>query len=147
VLKWSGRPSLAVTVRNYSPESDRLQRDLRRASLLLMPSRAEGFGLVGLEAIAAGTPALVSDRSGLGQLLREVLPRADADRLVVPVENDAHDVTVWGDAIHYVLGDRQAAFVRADSIRRTMRERRTWSTAVVRLLTALQVTESSMASS
>ncbi|OHV40898.1 glycosyl transferase family 1 [Pseudofrankia sp. EUN1h] len=139
VLAWAGRPGLAVTVRNYSPDTERLGQDLRRASLVLMPSRAEGFGLVGLEAIVAGTPVLVSDHSGIGDLLREVLPPSEADRLVVPVGNDERDAEEWGRRVHDALRDRPAAFSRAESVRRAMREHRTWATAVTRLLTAFEL--------
>ncbi|WP_226931303.1 CATRA conflict system CASPASE/TPR repeat-associated protein [Parafrankia sp. CH37] len=137
ILEWSGRPGLTVTVRNYSTESIRLQRDLRRASLVLMPSRVEGFGLVGLEAIAAGTPVLISDRSGLGTLLHEVLSELDADRMVVPVTNDEHDVARWGLAVHEVLRNRPAAFARAAAVRDLMRQRRSWGLAVEQLLSTL----------
>jgi glycosyltransferase involved in cell wall biosynthesis len=41
----SGLPSLNVVVRPYSTQAERLAADLRRASLVLMPSRKEGFGL------------------------------------------------------------------------------------------------------
>ncbi len=141
VLHRSGRSSLAVTVRNYSSDFERLGWDLRRASLLLMPSRAEGFGLVGVEAIVAGTPVLVSDRSGLGELLREVLPGPDADQLVVPVHNDDGDAERWGRRIHEILRDRDAAFTRAESARRTLRQRRTWAAAIAHLLSALGLAE------
>jgi glycosyltransferase involved in cell wall biosynthesis len=70
---------------------------LLRASLVLMPSRAESFGLVGAEAVAAGTPVLVSDRSGLGALLTEVLPQDAATRIVLPVgSRGGEDITRWG---------------------------------------------------
>jgi len=43
----------------------------RLADVLLMPSLREGFGLVVLEAMASGTPAVVSR---IAQLYRELLP-------------------------------------------------------------------------
>ena len=43
------------------------------SSLVLMPSRVEGFGLAGLEAITSGTPVRISGASGLGMLLEELL--------------------------------------------------------------------------
>ena len=49
-------------------------RELRKASMLLMPSRAEGFGLVAQDAVAVGTPVVVADRSGFVRLL-EGMPR------------------------------------------------------------------------
>jgi glycosyltransferase involved in cell wall biosynthesis len=92
ILAWSDLPSLQVTIRNYSTDREESRHDLRRASLLVMPSRVEGFGLVGVEAIMAGTPVLVSDQSGLGMLLAEMLPHAHAARTVVPIRNVEEDL-------------------------------------------------------
>lgn len=44
------------------------------ADLFLFPSRYEGFGLPPLEALACGTPALVSDSSSLPEIVGETLP-------------------------------------------------------------------------
>ncbi len=53
--------------------SDRraLFEDLRTASVALMPSWHEGFGLVAWEAIAAGVPIILSKKSGVFQFLSE----------------------------------------------------------------------------
>ncbi|CAH1239393.1 MFHAS1 [Branchiostoma lanceolatum] len=61
-----------------------LSRDFREAHLVLMPSRAEPFGLVGLEAIAAGVPVLVSSNSGLAEFLESKGP--DFDRPIVDMD-------------------------------------------------------------
>jgi glycosyltransferase involved in cell wall biosynthesis len=45
--------------------------ELRTASVCLMPSWHEGFGLVAWEAIAAGVPLILSQKSGVYQLLKE----------------------------------------------------------------------------
>jgi glycosyltransferase involved in cell wall biosynthesis len=135
VREWSGRPSLHVTVRNYTTDEGQLLHDLRRATVLLMPSRDEGFGLAGLEAIAAGTPVLVSRRSGLAMLLREVLPSEMADRVMVPVADDMErDVRQWGHRIATVLGNRTAAFDDLAAVRDMMAEKRTWAMAAAQLL-------------
>ncbi|MBL0730614.1 MSMEG_0565 family glycosyltransferase [Piscinibacter sp. HJYY11] len=44
---------------------------MRRADVLAMPSLVEGFGLVALEALACGTPVLVSNRPPFTEHLRE----------------------------------------------------------------------------
>jgi glycosyltransferase involved in cell wall biosynthesis len=59
-----GHHRLSVTPRSFSTDIAKLDQAFREASLVLMPSRAEGFGLAGLEAIARGTPTLVSESSG-----------------------------------------------------------------------------------
>jgi glycosyltransferase involved in cell wall biosynthesis len=128
VLTWVDHHAVHVTLRNYSTSFD-VEREVRRASLVVMPSRAEAFGLVGLEAIQAGTPVLVSSRSGLGVLLREVLPQ-EADRFVVPVGNgEEADVLQWGHAIAAVMRDRGAAFAAAEKLRHAMARERSWAAA------------------
>ncbi|MFE0426660.1 glycosyltransferase, partial [Streptomyces sp. NPDC058953] len=79
ITGWPETSGMSVTVREYTAQETAVAHDLDTASLVLMPSRTEGFGLVGVEAITRGVPVLVSTESGLGQLLREVPP----DRAVV----------------------------------------------------------------
>jgi glycosyltransferase involved in cell wall biosynthesis len=138
VREWAQLPSLNVVVRPYTPRSERLSADLRRASLVLMPSRAEGFGLVGVEAIGGGTPVLVSSSSGLGALLEDTLPAEDAQRIVVSMADNDHDlVDRWARAIDAVLLDREAAFRRAAKIRTQLAARKGWAAAAQRLLEAV----------
>ncbi|MEO6192747.1 MAG: glycosyltransferase family 4 protein [Thermoanaerobaculia bacterium] len=59
---------------------------LRSADCLVLPSRNESFGMVVPEALAAGLPALVSDRVGAADLIAEgrngwVVPAGDAGAL------------------------------------------------------------------
>ncbi|MEV4080422.1 glycosyltransferase [Nonomuraea fuscirosea] len=133
-FQWAGRQLPRVTPRSYSDVPQDLEEDFRRASLVLMPSKAEGFGLAGAEAIVAGTPVLVSGRSGLGELLGELLPAEEVQRMVIPVTGDEDDVDRWAKAIASVLSDRPAAFARAASVRHTMARARTWSTAAEQVL-------------
>ncbi|WP_437925343.1 glycosyltransferase family 4 protein [Sorangium sp. So ce291] len=125
-----------IEVREYTPDVKALQSDIRQSSVLLMPSRSEGFGLVGLEAIAASTPVLVSDRSGLGELLRERLGK-DAEAIVVKTDEEldvaAHE---WERHIEAVLMDRKAAFERAAALRQRLLEMLSWDDAVRKLKNA-----------
>lgn len=137
VQDWAQLPTLNVVVRPYTDTADRLTADLRRASLVLMPSRAEGFGLVGVEAIVAGTPALVSAASGLGMMLERLLEADDAQRIVVPMtDNGDQLIDRWARAIDAVLRDRDAAFRRAAEIRTQLAARKPWSSAARSLLEA-----------
>ncbi|MEJ2854820.1 MULTISPECIES: glycosyltransferase [unclassified Saccharothrix] len=133
LVAWSD-PSLRPVVRTYSTDAAKLADDLHTASLVLMPSRAEGFGLVGLEAIVAGTPVLVSGESGLGELLVELLPE-DAERFVVPVTGAVDvDAEAWERAVSAVLRNRRAAFEDAAWLRRRLAEKLTWAGAAKQLL-------------
>jgi glycosyltransferase involved in cell wall biosynthesis len=131
-----GRPK--VHVAPYTADPNALAHELERASLIIMPSRQEGFGLVGLEAIAAGVPVLVSANSGLGELLAAL--GGPAAGCVVPVEDVAdRDARRWADAIERVFADRRAAFVAADEVRAQVAERCAWSACAASLLSALNL--------
>jgi len=69
-----------------------LARELRSAHVLAFPSYFEGFGIPALEAMAAGLPVVVSDRTSLPEVV------GDAG-LVVP----ADDVGAWADALTQAL--------------------------------------------
>ncbi len=60
----------------YTQDREQLYRELSGASLALMPSWHEGFGLVAWEAIAAGVPLILSRNSGAYRLLEENHPGA-----------------------------------------------------------------------
>jgi glycosyltransferase involved in cell wall biosynthesis/tetratricopeptide (TPR) repeat protein/transcriptional regulator with XRE-family HTH domain len=138
VREWAQRPGLRVLPRGYSQSAEVVQSDLRQAMLLLMPSRVEGFGLVGLEAVVAGTPVLVNLGSGLGKLLHELLPTALAKQVTIPLTGNAlKDTQRWGHAIATVLSNPEVAFAAADDIRRTMAHKRTWAMAAKALLADL----------
>jgi len=76
-------------------DDDEKWRLLTDASVVLLPSLIEGFGIVGVEAPLAGTPALVSDRAALpdiGGSPDAIVPALDADawaERVAALEADA----------------------------------------------------------
>jgi glycosyltransferase involved in cell wall biosynthesis len=80
-------PEGAVVLPGYLPH-DAVRAVVAHARLLVLPSRYEGFGLPPLEALAAGTPVVVSDLP----VLREVLgghatyaPPGDAGALAAAI--------------------------------------------------------------
>ncbi|MFK8907398.1 glycosyltransferase [Streptomyces sp. YS-3] len=134
IRDWSGFPGLRVVVRPYSADPRKLESDMLRAGLVVMPSRSEAFGLVGQEAILRGVPVLVSDQSGLAQLLREQL-HAEADHLIVPVTGDYEDDTrEWAARIEKCLTGRDEAFERMHAVRDRLAATVTWTAAARRVL-------------
>ncbi|MEU3601432.1 glycosyltransferase [Streptomyces sp. NPDC006798] len=135
ISAWSGSTMMNVTVREYTAEEEAIAHDLDAASLVLMPSRTEGFGLVGVEAIARGVPVLVSGESGLGELLRETVEPQTAGRFVVPVTGDHDaDTETWARAVERVLRDRENAFRRVAELREALTRSKPWAAAAEAIL-------------
>ncbi|TXS53871.1 glycosyltransferase family 1 protein [Streptomyces sp. uw30] len=134
-------PAVKVLPRNFTDDLEAIRDDLRSSSLVLMPSRVEGFGLAGLEAITSGTPVLISGASGLGLLLEELLSQEMPEmitRLVVPVRNGKRhedaNVDDWRMAIAMALGNLDSAFADAATVRSVLAQKRTWEMAATQLL-------------
>ncbi|MCJ0872067.1 TIR domain-containing protein [Streptomyces sp. AP-93] len=126
-----------LVIRPFSTDARERAKDLSGASLLVLPSRAEAFGLSAAEAIAAGTPTLVSSTSGVAALLTEVLGVRRAADFVVRTRDDGEDAARWSEAMEAVLSDRQEAFRRAADLRAILQEAYSWSGTAAKLLAAL----------
>jgi glycosyltransferase involved in cell wall biosynthesis len=70
----------SVTFHGAVPEDDAVRRRYFEAQVFCLPSRQEGFGIVFLEAMAAGLP-IVAARAGA---VPEVVPEGEAGILVPP---------------------------------------------------------------
>jgi glycosyltransferase involved in cell wall biosynthesis len=60
-------PQQFTNCRAYTADASLIAGDIKSASLVMMPSKREAFGLVALEAIAAGIPVIISAKSGVAQ--------------------------------------------------------------------------------
>ncbi|XP_019639576.1 PREDICTED: uncharacterized protein LOC109481439 [Branchiostoma belcheri] len=110
-------------------------RHMQQAHLVLMPSRAEPFGLVGLEAMAAGVPVLISDQSGLADLVHKVVPEFRHSVLRI-TGDDSVDVGRWADQIADVLRMSEAEFRRAAELKQKLLESKYWEESHQQLLQA-----------
>lgn len=61
--------TIPITANSYITDEEELFNTLATASLCIMPSVYEGFGLTGYEAIAAGVPVIISKNTGLYKFL------------------------------------------------------------------------------
>jgi len=132
-----GAPS-AVKVYPFNPNESAIRAHFLSASLVLMPSRTEGFGLVGLEAIALGVPVLVSAESGLAVVLQRDFPEFAATSVVPLTGDEQENYRVWGHRASQVLEDRDSAFRRAVELRKAWGARYTWQAAGMALLQAIR---------
>lgn len=96
-------------IRGYVPR-EQLLALYATSAVAAVPSRYEGFGYAAAQALCAGLPCVVSDRSSLPEVV-------GADASIVAVD----DVPAWANAIEDALrgeGDVRAARVRAAAIAR-----------------------------
>ncbi|HEX4956219.1 MAG TPA: glycosyltransferase family 4 protein [Thermoanaerobaculia bacterium] len=94
-----------------------LARELQRADLLVLPSRNDSYGMVVAEALATGTPVIVSDMVGAKELVV-----AGRTGWVVP----AGEVASLAQRLLACARDREAVFAMRDECRRAA-EGATWA--------------------
>ena len=110
-----------LKVRGYEKCREGLKQLFCQVDLALMPSRTEGFGLTGLEALSAGLPVLVSKNSGFGEALSKV---PFGSSFVI----DSEDPEVWAAAIHKIWDkDRLTRLKEAKVLRTSYEERYNWT--------------------
>ena len=67
-----GVPASRLKVKVFVQDREGLKRLFQQVDLVVMPSRTEGFGLTGLEAMSVGLSVLVSRDFGFGEALSSV---------------------------------------------------------------------------
>jgi len=104
-------------------EHEQLLALLHRVDIAVLPSHYEPFGIVALEAAAAGTPLVTSDVGGLGEAVID-----GRTGLSFP----PRDVAALADAVRAVLDDPAAAQCRAEAARERLTSDFDWHTVAVR---------------
>ena len=116
-----GIPEKRLRVKGYMNSREALKQLFCQVDLALMPSRTEGFGLTGLEALSAGLPVIISKNSGFGEALGS-LPSGSF--FVI----DSEDDSAWIAAIKDVWNkDRKARLDEFKALRGSYGERYSWS--------------------
>jgi glycosyltransferase involved in cell wall biosynthesis len=93
-------------IRLHGPVTQtRLAEEFRRASLLVLPSWEEAFGLVVPQALNCGLPCVVSDRVGAKDLIRHrqngsVFPVGDATALAAEIDWWVNHPGAFNDTMH-----------------------------------------------
>ena len=120
-LTGCGVRAKSLRVRSFVDSREDLKRLFLEVDLVLMPSRTEGFGLTGLEALSAGLPVLVSSNSGFGEALSKV---PFGSSFVI----DSEDPEVWAAAIKKVWGkDREGRLEEAKMLRTYYERKYNWA--------------------
>ena len=115
-----GIPKGRLTVRGFK-DREALKQLFCEVDLVLMPSRTGEFGLIGLEALSAGLPVIVSKNSGFGEALGGI---PFGSSFVV----DSEDPSTWTAAIKGILNkDRRRRLNETRVLRDSYGKRYSWS--------------------
>jgi glycosyltransferase involved in cell wall biosynthesis/tetratricopeptide (TPR) repeat protein len=109
----------------FTTRRGELYDEMRVASVVMMPSWHEGFGLVAWEAIAAGVPLILSRHSGVFRLLEERWPGTgpgcvfdvDIRGLLTEPYFTAQDLRAVTDLIKVIAADPGSARRKAGNLR------------------------------
>ncbi|PFX28325.1 D-inositol 3-phosphate glycosyltransferase [Stylophora pistillata] len=123
-----GLPHYQLRLRGLLDCRRSLEKELLEADLAVMPSRVEGFGVIGLQALSAGLPILVGRNSGLGEALMKV---KFGSFFVV----DSEDPEVWAKAIKNACHkDRTMRLQECEMLRELYKEVYSWEEQIESLI-------------
>ncbi|MGX1806327.1 zeta toxin family protein [Nocardia sp. NPDC055321] len=129
-----------VDVRPYTLDRDEILADMRDANVVLMPSLAEGFGLVATEAAGAGVPMVLPSTSGAGRFFgaHTVFPSELTDGMFVEQGYESPvSVEAWAAVLESQLSDQDGAWDRALQLQQILRDQQfTWGSAATALIDA-----------
>ncbi|XP_019626189.1 PREDICTED: uncharacterized protein LOC109471342 [Branchiostoma belcheri] len=128
ILGHRNSTNLQITFDPYGTQEDIL-KDMLQAHLVLVPSCAEPFGFVGLQAIAAGVPVLVSDKSGLANLIEKFARRYHNCIVKTDIHGNGKmnfNVSRWADRIEKVLEHCKEEFETAANLKKDLLDTRYW---------------------
>ena len=116
-----GLPANRLKVRRFVEDRESLRQFFQEVDLVVMPSRTEGFGLTGLEAMSAGLPVLVSHNSGFGKALCSI---PFGSSFVI----DSEDPANWTEAIKNMWAkDRKSRLEEVESLRCSYDRKYNWA--------------------
>ncbi|XP_022802705.1 uncharacterized protein LOC111340175 [Stylophora pistillata] len=120
-----GVPKSRLKIRSFLDCRESLRKLFYEVDLTLMPSRTEGFGLTGLEALSAGVPVLVSSNSGFGKALSQTPYRSPFGSSFVI---NSEDPKVWAAEMKNIwTKDRQQRLQEAKVLRTCYESKYSWS--------------------
>ncbi|XP_073257638.1 uncharacterized protein [Porites lutea] len=123
-----GVPERYLRVRGFVKKRESLKDLLQEVDLVIMPSRTEGFGLTGLEALSAGLPVLVSGNSGFGEALCNV----PFGSTYVVNSNEPAD---WTSAVRKIWAkDRKSRLEEAENLRDFYDKKYNWARQIKDLI-------------
>ncbi|GLY78960.1 hypothetical protein Airi01_072270 [Actinoallomurus iriomotensis] len=135
-----------VEILPHTTDTDELSADHDWAHVAVMPSRIEGFGMVGSEAAGRGVPVLVNAESGFAKFLEDAsrVPPKLGQPSVTPDHGMAEDtptrIEAWSRVVMRLAADYPARRMTAAKLRETL-QGYSWRDAAEALSKAMEGTE------
>jgi glycosyltransferase involved in cell wall biosynthesis len=129
-----------IVVRPYTSDRVELETDFRSASIFVMSSREEGFGLVACEALSLGVPAIVTSESGVAEIIKEVANRSHTrtDLCIVDHTGTTEEIgRRYADTALNILSDENAADMYFNDLREKMWPSCSWTVGATSLLESI----------
>jgi glycosyltransferase involved in cell wall biosynthesis len=134
----------AIRVRPYTTDPEELEADYCGASIFVMPSREEGFGLVACDAISLGVPVLISAASGLAEAIREMARKHHMridDCVIEHAENIDATAIRYAKAAMHILVDQDAASDYTQRLLDNLLPSCSWEAAAKQILKLVDATD------
>lgn len=112
---------------SFTNDRNLIYDELSTKTMFIMPSVHEGFGLTGLEAISTEVPLIITENSGLFEMLKEV----ELDNLVTSVAitgSEEVNTKLLLDAIQQIDQNREKSKNNAIELRKQLNEKFSWET-------------------
>lgn len=130
-----------IRVRPYTTNPADLRADYLSASVFMMPSRAEGYGLVACEALSLGVPTLISSSAGLAEVVRKVADKHHLKTESCVIDHD-DDPTVtatrYAEAALNILLHEEAAETYVRQLREHLAGTCSWDAAASQFMSQLE---------
>jgi glycosyltransferase involved in cell wall biosynthesis len=129
--------NIRIVVRPYTSDLAELETEFLAASIFVMPSREEGFGLVACEALSLGVPAIVTSNSGVAEMIKEVANRSyiRTDLCIVDNKGTIDEIgRRYADTALKILSDEKVADEYFIELREKMLPLCSWMVGATSLL-------------
>lgn len=134
----AGRPINVIAAR-FDDDPTAVAELASVSDLVVVPSRHEGFGLVGWEAIGTETPLIIGDGTGLAHQLKTTLDGMEQGLVsILDLDGSDRDVQKIAEAVRRIAGDLEGAIGRARRLRSRLVSELScdWTTAATDFLVA-----------
>lgn len=126
-----------IIIAPYTQDQRDLDAEFREASVVLLPSRAEGYGLVACEAISLEVPVVLSLESGIAEEVRLLSKdtELDTNRMLIDMSGKPEDLGLkFAKAMMRILANEKESRAQAKLLKRIVLPSLSWDAGAKELI-------------